>query len=205
MKTAELLKLAEENSGESSVSLAEKSFDSEKQAARVFRSLKAKVLSIDQWNAHSLMSSYALFDADGKALEHGKLAVGLFIRIALKGSVKYDWIRVINFCEAADEFIITVQPTFDPTAENRNEKIISHFFTDESTNNFCLLKKDKTVEFHVIGLNEKTNTSETSGMMETIRNVAVNAATYLGMQKSEWEKFCHHFLEDVSKEYLVNR
>jgi hypothetical protein len=37
--------------------------------------------------------------------------------------------------------------------------------------------------------------------LETIRNVAVNIATYLGMQKSEWEKFCHHFLEDAAQEF----
>lgn len=197
-----MLKQAKGKGDESSISSAEKSFDNGSEAARVFQTLKAKLLQIEEWNAHSLMSSYALFDADGKILENEKLADGLFIRIALKGSGKYDWISVENIHEAADEFIITVKPTFDPTAEDRDEKTVSHFFTDESTNNFCLFRKEKTVGFYVIGLNEKQNTSETKGVLETVRNVAVNLATYLGMQKSEWEKFCHHFLEDVADENL---
>jgi hypothetical protein len=58
------------------------------------------------------------------------------------------------------------------------------------------------VAFYVIGLNEKANSTETDGALETVRNIAVNLATYLGMQKSEWEKFCHHFLKDAAEEII---
>ena len=148
-----------------------------------------------------MLSTYALFDENGR--EINEINVGTFIRISLKASGKYDWIRVIDIYDAPDEFIITVKPTFDPTTENRETSAISHFFTDEATNNFCLFKKAETVAFYVIGLNEKTNTNETGGAIETIRNVAVNLATYLGMQKGEWEKFCHHFLEDAADQNSV--
>ncbi len=198
MKTDELLNQAEQNKNESSISSADKILANQADAARVFSSLKTKLLNIGQWNQHSLMSSYALFDENGVESGDGELAVGKFIRIALTASGKYDWIRLINIYDAPDEFIITVKPTFDPTAENVDKSAISHFFTDESTNNFCLLKKDKLAAFYVIGLNEKQNTSETENTLETIRNVAVNFATYLGIQNSEWEKFCHHFLEDAA-------
>ena len=201
MKTDELLKQANENSGESSISSADKNFESEAQARKVFLSLKTKLLKIDEWNDHSLMSSYALFDENGR--EINEINVGDFIRISLKASGKYDWIRVTDIYAAPDEFIIKVKPTFDPTAENADTSAISHFFTDEAANNFCLFKKGETVAFYVIGLNEKPNTNETSGTLETIRNVAVNLATYLGMQKGEWEKFCHHFLEDAADQNSV--
>jgi hypothetical protein len=113
--------------------------------------------------------------------------------------MKYDWVRVIDIYEEADEFIISVKPTYDPTAETIDKNVISHFFTDESTNNFCLLRKSDTIWFYVIGLGEKQNTSETKNALETVRNVAVNLGSYLGIQKSEWEKFCRHFLEDAVK------
>lgn len=198
MKTEKLLEQADECSNECSISSAEKELADEAQAREVFASLKTKILNLEEWNAHSLLSSYALFDETGKQITNGKINVGLFIRIRLKGSGKYDWIRVIDFYEAPEEFIITVRPTFDPTAEKIDQSVISHFFTDESTNNFCLLRKERNVGFHVVGLNEKLNTSETSGTLENIRNVAVNAATYLGIQNGEWEKFCHHFMEDAA-------
>ncbi|MEO6588715.1 MAG: hypothetical protein ABIP06_05255 [Pyrinomonadaceae bacterium] len=203
MKTGDLLKQAKANADESSISSADKSFETAQKANEGFLSLKNKLLSIGEWNAHAFTSSYELFDEDGNVVGNGELAVGLLIRIKIAASGKFDWIRVINFHGAADEFIITVKPAFDPTAENKNKNIISHFFTDESTNNFCLFKKNKTVAFYVIGLNEKQNTTETSGALETIRNLAVNVATYLGTQKSEWEKFCHHFLEDAAKKNTI--
>lgn len=200
MKTDELLKRTEKIPNQSSVSSAEKIFGNEQDAKKVFIALKTLILKIDEWNAHSLISTFALFDASGKQIEHGTLAAGLFIRIALTGSGKYDWIRIEKFHETADEFIVTVKPSFDPTDENRDEKTISHFFTDESTNNFCICRKDKSVAFYVIGLDEKMNTSETGGALETVRNVAVNFGTYLGIQSGEWEKFSNHFLSDAAKE-----
>lgn len=200
MKTDELLKQAKENKNESSISSAEKDFVSETEASKVFALLKTKILQISEWNIHSLISSYALFDENGNEITDGKIAVGAFIRIHLKASGKYDWIRAVDFYETPDEFILTVQPTFNPTAERVDKSVVSHFFTDESTNNFCLFQKNRTIGFDVIGLHEKQNVSETGGALETIRNVAVNAATYLGMQNSEWEKFCHHFIEDASAE-----
>ncbi len=200
-KTKDLLNQAKQNENESSISSADKIFADEAKAAQVFSTLKTKLQNINEWNAHSLMSSYALFDETGREIDEKRLYVGAFIRISLTASHKYDWIRIIDIYDAPDEFIVTVKPTFDPTAGNVDNSVISHFFTDESNNNFCLLKKDKKVAFYVIGLNEKQNTSETENTLDAIRNVAVNVATYLGMQKSEWEKFCHHFLEDAAGQH----
>ena len=199
MRTDELLNRANLITDESSVCFAEKTFSAEPDARRVFAELKTKVLNINQWNAHSLMSTYEVFTPDGKILKSGKISVGIFIRISIKGSGKYDWVKVIDIHDAPEEFIITVKPTFDPTAENVDETTVSHFFTDEATNNFCILNKDKTAAFYVIGLNEKMNSSETENALQTVRNAAVNFATFLGMQKTEWEKFCHHFVEDAAK------
>ena len=198
MKTDELLKRAKENEKENSVSFANKDFESEAAARQVFSRLTTRLTDIGEWNKHALMSSYALFSENGKEIESGKITVGAFLRVHLAASGKNDWIRVLDFYKTANEFIITVKPTFDPTAEKPDEKVISHFFTDESTNNFCVRRKNRTVTFYVIGLDEKRNTSETGGALETVRNVLVNVATFLGTQKSEWEKFCHHFLADAA-------
>lgn len=198
-KTDKLLNQANLDENHSSFSSAEKTFPDESQAAQIFSILKAKLLNINEWNAHSLLSTFKLFDENGQPLRTEKLFVGAFMQIALKGTVKYDWVRIIDIYEAADEFIITVKPTFDPTADEIDKSVVSHFFTDESTNNFCLLRRVDTVALSVIGLNEKMNTRETKNMLEAARNAAVNAGSYLGVQTGEWEKFCHHLLEDAVK------
>ncbi len=199
IKTDVLLEKAEKNKNESSISKAEKTFAGERDAARVFAALKTQILNINQWNAHSFMSSYEVFDKNGEIVKSGELSVENFIRISITGSGKYDWIRIIDIHDSSGEFIITVKPAFDPTSENVDETIISHFFTDAATNNFCIFQKGKTTAFCVIGLDERQNISETKNTLEKIRNIAVNFATYIGTQKGEWEKFCHHFLEDAAE------
>ncbi|HVE59434.1 MAG TPA: hypothetical protein VNB22_21670 [Pyrinomonadaceae bacterium] len=199
LKTDILLNQANLDENHSSFSSAEKTFPGEAQAVQIFSVLKAKLFSINEWNAHSMLSTFKLFDENGQPLQTEKLLVGVFLQIALKGTVKYDWVRVIDIYEAADEFIITVKPTFDPTAEEIDKSVVSHFFTDESTNNFCLLRRVDTVALYVIGLNEKMNTAEAKNTLEAARNAAVNLGSYLGIQRGEWEKFCHHLLEDAVK------
>lgn len=188
------------NKHESSVSSAEKTFSDEPEAERFFSILKTKILHIDEWNEHAMLSEFWLFDETGQKRQSGILEVGTFLRISLKGSGKYDWVKIISIDEAVNEFIITVKPTFDPTADEPDKTVISHFFTDEATNNFCLSKDGRKISFYVIGLNEKRNTSETKNALETIRNVAVNVAAYVGVQQGEWEKFCHSFLEAMANE-----
>jgi hypothetical protein len=199
-KTDELRKKAETDENHSSLSSAESDFADENAAARAFAELKERLFNIEEWSAHGMLSSFELFDENGRASETKRLRVGAFLRISLTGTFKYDWVRVADMTDEADEFVVTVKPTFDPTAEERDEKIVSHFFTDESENNFCLVRKGARLGLYVIGLNEKMNAAETSGALETARNAAVNLGSYLGVQRGEWEKFCHHFMSDVAGE-----
>ncbi|MCD9189327.1 MAG: hypothetical protein LUM44_23120 [Pyrinomonadaceae bacterium] len=198
-KTDELLKSARLNENHSSVSAAEHNFADEGKASEAFSTVKQMLLSIGEWNEHALLSSFALFDRAGKETAGNDFSVGNFMRISLKGAMKYDWVRLAAIHEAENEFVLTVKPTFDPTAENRGEKVISHFFTGEAENNFCLVRKSHQVGIYVIGLHEKMNSTETDNSLETIRNAAVNLGSYLGIQTSEWEKFCHHLLDDAAE------
>ncbi|HEY8562323.1 MAG TPA: hypothetical protein VIL74_18245 [Pyrinomonadaceae bacterium] len=197
-KTEDLLEQARRDEDHSSFSSAEKTFAAEADAEAVFSILKTKLFDVDEWNAHSMLTSFELFDERGEPLATKKFAAGAFLRIALKGTMKYDWVRVDDIFEQTDELVISVKPTFDPTAENADRNVISHFFTDESVNNFCLVRRGNRVSLAVIGLDEKMNADETSGTLETVRNAAVNLGSYLGVQRGEWEKFCHHLMEDVA-------
>lgn len=200
LKTDDLLEQARRDESRSSFSAAEKTLADEPEAARVFDVLKTKLSDIDEWNARLAVSSFRIFDENGQPLRTKKLAVGQFLQISLKGTMKYDWVRVCDIYDAAQEFIVTVRPTFDPTGEPGDRNVTSHFFTDESTNNFCLVRRGGSVWFYIVGLHEKMNVSETGGALETARNAAVNLGSLLGLQQGEWEKFCHHFLEDAAAE-----
>ena len=196
-KTDDLLAQARRDEEHSSVASAEKTFADETGAVKAFSILKTKLSEVEEWNAHAMLSSFKIFDENGRELQTKKLSVGVFLQISLTGTMKYDWVRVVDVFEQTDEFIISVKPTYDPTAEKTDKTATSHFFSSESINNFCLFRKAKTTALYVIGLNEKMNSDETGGTLETVRNAAVNLGSYFGVQRGEWEKFCHHFIEDV--------
>jgi hypothetical protein len=180
---------------ERSINYAEREFDDERAAKQYFAGLRERFVELENWNEHAGLSSYETFDQNGEPTPDQRIRAGLFIKIALTGSGKADWVRVEEIYEATDELIITVRPTFDPTADEARPDTTSHFFSRDATNNFCAVRDDRFVRIYVIGLNEKLNSDETSGIVETVRNAAVaNVGSYLGVQSGEWTKFCNSFL-----------
>lgn len=200
-KIRRLLKQAEQQkkdseTGESSVTFANRSFSGEAEAEKTFNRLKQKLFRIDAWNAESFLTSFELFDKNGNPSQKESAVVGDFIRLSLAGSGKDDWVKIVEITEEPDETIVSVKPSYNPSENQPEKNATSHFFTGDSTNNFCLGKNRETVSFYVIGLDEKTNTNETENFIETVRNLAVaNIGSYLGIQKSEWKTFCENFLE----------
>ncbi len=179
----------------SSTASASRAFPTRNEAEKKFQLLKEKLFRVEFWNSASEFSSFAHFDENGTAQPQKSVAVGNFIRMSLPGAGKFDWVKITEIYDAPDEIILTVQPSFDPT--DKGEKTnTSHFFAHTSTNNFCLQRQDKKLNFYVIGLDEKTNIDETGNLLETIRNVAAsNIGYYFGIQKAQWQTFCENFLE----------
>ncbi len=181
---------------ESSTTSASQVFPETADAEKFFNNLRQKLFHIRRWNAKSALTSFELFDENGNLCERQSAAVGDFIRLSMVGTGKYDWVKIIEILDDADEAVVTVQPSYNPAEDETNKDTTSHFFTGDSTNNFCLGKNGATVNFYVIGLSEKTNTSKTENIVETIRNAAVaNIGSYLGIQKAEWKTFCENFLK----------
>ncbi len=180
---------------DSSVVKAARVFSTAVEAEKAFSFFRKRLLQIEHWNRFSEISSFQLYDKNGNAEPDRLAAVGDFIKVTLPGSGKDDWIKIIEINELPNEVVLTVQPSEDPTDE-ANKQTTSHFFISDSTNNFCLQRKEGKIKFYVIGLNEQTNTEDTSGVLETIRNVATaNLGCFLGIQKTQWETFCKNFLE----------
>jgi hypothetical protein len=192
--------ISETNEGEqdgSSFNKAERTLPNREEAETLFRKIKNKLRNIDQWVEHSGVSYFAIFEENGRQPSDRSVKEGRFIRILLPGTGKYDWVRVEDVRETEEEMVVTVRPTYDPTAEPVDTSVISHFFAATATNNFCALLSGNMVGVYVIGTGEKQNTSETSGMLESVRNAAVaTIGPYLGIQSAEWTKFCNSLLSD---------
>jgi hypothetical protein len=196
-----LLKQAEQQAKssvavDSYVTCSSRTFSTDSEAKNFFAKLKQKLLWIKEWNAESTLTSYELFDASGNVCQRKTAVVGDFIRLSLHGSGKYDWVRILDIHDSPDEIVLTVKPSFNPTKEQTETNVTSHFFTSDATNNFCVERKGKIINLCVIGLNEQTNTEETKNIVETARNFATaNIGSCFGIQKAEWKIFCENFLE----------
>lgn len=197
-KVQDLLEQANSSAeGDTSVNFAKRSFNSETECTNFFAQTRQRLLIIDEWNNHSSPSSYGLYDNTGMNIGSETISVGKFIRITLHGSGKYDWVEVESIYDTTAEFIITVKPSHDPTANPQDKTVISHFFVPEARNNFCLQNDGKTVSMYVRGIGEKQDTENTDGVIETIRNAATaNLGCYLGIQKATWTEFCSNFLKN---------
>lgn len=182
--------------GDTSINLAKRQFVEIEAAVEFFQATRARLFQIDEWKKNSSVTNYDLFDETGAQINGTPISVGAFIRIALYGSGKNDWVRVESIKDEPEEFVITVKPSFDPTTKPRDTSSISHFFSPAATNNFCLQLNEKVVAFYVIGLNEHQNTSFTDGLIESARNSAVaNVGYYSGLQKAVWKEFCSSVLK----------
>lgn len=180
----------------SSVATARRSFATFSEAETAFNKFHRKLFQIRKWNADSGLTSFELFDESGNVCARDAAQTGDFVRVTLTGSGKSDWVKIIRTDELPDEIILTVQPSYNPTETTPDKSVTSHFFTDESTNNFCLQRSDTAINVYVIGLDEKSNKQDTNNIIETARNVATaNLGHYLGIQTGEWTTFCRNFLE----------
>ena len=181
--------------GDSSVNVAKRIFDDTGRCDAFYEQTCSNLLNITEWNRNSSVTSYALFDEAGNDIGSSPIDVGRFIRIGLYGSGKYDWVRVVEILGDADEFVLKVKPSHDPTQHPVDPASISHFFGPEAENNFCVQRNDKTVAFYIIGLNEKQNSGFTDSQIESARNTAVaNVGYYTGLQKKVWKRFASNFL-----------
>ncbi|MDQ3180488.1 MAG: hypothetical protein M3Q33_08210 [Acidobacteriota bacterium] len=179
----------------SSVAKATRVFPTDEEAKKAFSRLHAKLFSIERWESESVITSFELFDENGIPQPKKNARGGDFIKSVLPGSGKDDWVKIIEIYETTDEIVLTVQPSYNPTAKTE-KSTTSHFFTADATNNFCLQRDGAKVNFYVIGLHERSNVEDTGGVLETVRNVATaNIGRFFGIQKIQWQTFCENFIE----------
>lgn len=197
-----LLKQAEreansETPEKSSTASAKREFSTVSEAEENFQKFENKLFHIKKWNNETYVLSFELFNEKGEPQEGKAANINDFIKITLPGTGKPDWVKITDISKAADEVVVTVRPSEDPTEkQDSGEKVTSHFFTQSATNNFCLQRQDKIISCYVIGLHEETNTENTENILQSVRNYATaNLGHYLGFQQAEWKTFCRNLLE----------
>ena len=186
-------KIPPQQTGGSSDTVSEISFDNTSEAVRHFETVKKRFLDINSWEffAGEEKASFTLRDAQGNLLLD-KPALGNYFKIQIPGLHNptgdgFDWVKIeeINHdkSEHSESIFIRVRPTSDPT---KPDDRTAHFFDEEATSTFIVKREGIKIFAEVHGRNEKPNT-ENIGIIEKIRNTLVAIGGILGGSKFQWK------------------
>ena len=169
-------------------------------AKNLFLQAKQKLLNVNRWHEWSGKGSavFQLTDEKGNAVDRNvQLGDHFKINIPLLGNIGgegYDWVQVEaidNHSEKNREAIaIRVRPANDPS--NTKEEI-THFFSDEASSTFSVIRTDNAVTASVQGRNEKPNT-DAGNVMDKIRNTIVATGAMMGLNKPQWKSLARGLL-----------
>jgi len=167
------------------------------EAINLYREAKTRLLNIDEWDKLSGKASarFKLCDEKGNPLIKVDPQVGHLIRIALPAPPNaqtsgFDWVRIEEFVNEKnlikDEevFGFRVRPVPDP--HSNDQKASAHFFTEDATSTFLVVRHTNEVFGLERGRNEKPNT-EGVHLFGKIRNAVIALAATLGLSTPQWK------------------
>jgi hypothetical protein len=172
------------------------------EAKQLYKEARERLLDVNQW--HELCGALsAVFKlTDDKGIEVNRPAsIGDHFKIDIPGpgtkaGKGYDWVQVEKIEETSDEqddvqtILMRVRPADNPTTSNDS---IAHFFSDEATSNFIVMRDKNKVSAAVRGRNEVPNTS-TDKLIDKTRNAVIGASAIAGFSSPQWSRLVHAWL-----------
>lgn len=182
---------------------ATKTFDDVGEAKAYFQQVKQRFLDVNNWHeiAGKLTADFQLIDDAGKEVNR-QVQVRDYFKIDIPGPGNkagegFDWVQVERIEEKDDEaadcesIIITVRPAPNPSTPAED---IAHFFSDDATSNFTLMRQGNTVTGGVHGRNEIPNTASTSNLVDKARNAIIGTTAVAGLSNAQWSSLVNGWL-----------
>lgn len=165
------------------------------EAQQIFNAARQRMLDINNWHklAGEAGATFTLTDASGEPVGRAPQK-GDHIKIDLPGPGPAagkgdDWVRIEEIESQANEggngesFGIRVRPTTDPRTPG-NET--AHFYTDDATSSFVVMREGNKVTASEHGRNEVPNAAAES-LIDKARNVAVAVGAMAGASHIQWK------------------
>lgn len=174
------------------------------EAKKLFKTAKARLMNVSDWAEISKGPSadFQLTDRNGHKVSR-PVQEGDHFRISIPAPGSdtgegYDWVQVENILHENrwrkdyESVSIRVRPAPNPL---KPDKDTAHFFNDDATSTFMVIREGTTVRAEVHGRNEAPNT-RTGNLWDKIRNLGVGLGAILGFSKPQWKGLVKGLLDD---------
>lgn len=185
------------------IEVSERLSDS-KEAKQLFIESRSRLLDVNRWHklCGALSAGFQLTDENGNEVQR-EARVHDYFKIDIPGpgtktGKGFDWVQVEKIEEKKDEgadsesIIMTVRPAENPL---KKEGDIAHFYTEDATSNFMLMRQRNEIIAAVHGRNEVPNTS-TSKLIDKARNAVVGVTALAGLSTPQWSTLAHAWIKD---------
>jgi hypothetical protein len=191
----------QQKGGETNIEAVE-TCNSIQDAVAFFEAAKQRLLDVNNWHriCGPLSANFQLTDANGTEVnrlvqvhDHFKIDIPGPGSKAGKG---YDWVQVEEIKETGDaksdnqSILIQVRPTDNPTSKDDS---VAHFFSDDATSNFIVVRDGNKVQAAVRGRNEVPNT-KADALVDKARNAVVGTGAIAGFSSPQWSRLAHAVL-----------
>jgi hypothetical protein len=180
----------------------EQSCGSIEEAIQLFDVSRQRLLNVNEWHriCGALSANFHLTDSTGNEVnrlvqvnDHFKIDIPGPGSKAGKG---YDWVKVEEVTELGDakadtqSVLIRVRPTDNPTSKDNS---VAHFFSNDATSNFMVVREGANVKAVVRGRNEVPNT-KAEKVVDKARNAVVGTGAIAGFSSPQWSRLVHAVL-----------
>jgi hypothetical protein len=163
-------------------------------AQKLFFIGRNRLLNVNHWGmlCGAASATFTLTDSNGNEVHRTAEKNDLIkINIPAPGNATghgYDWVNIEAIEDKSDSegptetIAMRVRPTNNPKNEGEN---IAHFFSDNATSSFIVMRNENEVTAAVYGRNEKPNTNADS-ITNKLRNAFVATSAIFGIANIQW-------------------
>ncbi|RNI21932.1 hypothetical protein [Rufibacter latericius] len=182
----------------------ENTYPDEVTAQREFVRTKQKLFDVNRWSLlPGINSTFQLYDAHGNKSEASKVQVGDFMQIILPATLIENWVTVVEVVEEEDAAQFVVRPCPKPEVQKAptDGEEVKHFFTEEATSTFRVLREGNKIQGMEIGRDEKPNNQGDQAGGRGVLNTLISEGGWAGFQALQWGKITRYYvhLEEIAE------
>lgn len=172
----------------------EKFYVDKSQAETAFEQSKQKLFNVNGWSAmKGINSTFTLHDQFGKPVS-GELKTGFFIKIELPATKTENWVQVTGIKDEPQLAEFVVHPSKRPEEKTDPKAEVKHFFTEEASSTFRVVREGKVIKAFEIGRNEVINNEGDESGNRALLNTLIAEGGWAGFQKIQWDKLTSYLV-----------